>query len=190
MLKEVNVGFFDKLKLWPETWTANTPYTIGDIVKPTSYASHCYKCTTAGTSHATDEPTWGTTNGGTTTDSGTLVWTCFDTKTYQVVASQGSTVPYVVFGLETETPIGTFDDFEAIESITYWVNAFSEKSAADVAEIADEVMNALDGVTLSVTGYTSMQCRREFIGSVICNIDNGATIFQIPLRYRVYLDKS
>jgi hypothetical protein len=189
MLSAVNSGFFDKLKLWPETWAANTTYALGDVVKPTAYANHSYLCTVAGKSHATDEPIpWGTTHGGTTTDA-TVTWTCCDEKTYQIVAPQETArIPYVVFGLETETPIGTFDDFEAIESITFWVNCFSDKTPAAVAEIADEVMAALDDVALSVSGYNAMQCRREFIGPII--FDTETKVFQVPLRYRVYLDKS
>ena len=187
MLSAINVGFYNALKLWPETWAAATTYVLGDIVKPTTYASHAYKCTTAGTSHASTQPTWGTTNGGTTTDN-TVTWTTFDQKCYQVKAPQGSTVPYVCFGLETEAPIGTFADFEAVENFTYWVNAFSGVSSADVAEIADEVMDALDNATLTVTSYTSMKCVREFIGTIIW--DAEANIFQVPLRYRIWLDKT
>ncbi len=187
MLSQVNIGFYDKLKLWPETWAAATAYTLGDVVKPTTYASHSYKCTTAGTSHAATQPTWGTTNGGTTSD-GTVTWTCFDTKTYQVKAPQASTFPYVTFGMETDLPIGTFANQAAIESLTFWVNAFSGISAADVAEIADEIMTALDDVTLTVTGYTSMKCVREFIGTVIWDMETNT--FQIPLRYRVWIDKN
>jgi hypothetical protein len=188
LISQVNSGFFAKLKLWPETWAVNTPYTVGDVVKNTgAYNSHSYKCTTAGTSAPAIEPVWGIINGGTTVDN-TATWTCYDTKTYQIVAPQSSTVPYVTFGLETEAPMGTFDDFEAIENLTYWVNAFSDKSPADVAEIADEIMTALDDATLTVTGYTSMKCFREFIGSVIWDAEAG--VYQIPLRYRLWLDKS
>jgi len=190
MISQVNVGFYSALKLWPETWVAATVYTLGDVVKPTVYASHSYKCTTAGTSHATTEPIWNTTNGGTTADgAGALVWTTFDTKTYQIKAPQGSTVPYVCFGLETDVPIGTFASPMKIESLTFWVNCFSDKSAADVAEIADEVMAVMDNASLSIaTGHTAMKCVREFIGSVIW--DAETLIYQIPFRYRVWLDKT
>ncbi len=188
----VNVGFFNALKLWPETWVANTTYVLGDVVKPTTYASHSYKVTTAGTSHGTTEPTWGTTNGGTTADN-TVTWTCFDPKTYNIKAPQGSTVPYITFGLLTETPIGDFADFETIENITFWVNVFSDKetltgSMNQLSEMVDEVMDALDNITLTVTGYTSMKCLREFISSPVW--DNETGIFQQNLRYRVWLDKS
>ena len=187
MLSAVNVGFYNALKLWPDTWVANTAYTLGDIVKPTTYASHSYKCTTAGTSHADTEPTWGTTNGGTTADN-TVVWTCYDTKTYQVKAPQGSTVPYVTFGLETDAPMGTFESVTAMENLTYWVNVFSDKSAADAAKKADGVMTALDDVALSVTGFTPMKGVREFIGTIIYDLETG--IFQAPMRFRVWLDKT
>jgi len=183
MLSQINVGFYGALKLWPETWAAATTYALGDVVKPTTYASYTYKCTTAGIS-ASSEPSWTST----TTTDGTVTWTRYDAKTYQVKAPQGSTVPYVTFGLETEVPIGTFADFEAIESLTFWVNAFSDKSTADVAEIADEVMDALDNATLTVTGYTGMKVVREFIGSMIWDGETG--IYQIPLRYRLWLDKT
>ena len=187
MISAVNVGFYNLLKLWPETTARNTAYTVGDVIKPTTYASHSYKCTTAGTSHATVEPTWTTTNGNTTTD-GTAVFTCYDSKTYQLKAKQADTVPYVTFGLLTESPIGTFADFEAIENLTFWVNCFSDKGVADLAEIADEVMDALDDKTLTVTGYTSMKCVREFIGSGIWDSETG--IYQIPLRYRIQQSKN
>ena len=111
-----------------------------------------------------------------------------DKKIYQVKAPQGSTVPYVTFGMETEAPIGTFEDFEAVDNLTYWVNAFSSTSTANIAEIADEIMDVLDNATLTVTGYTSMKCVREFIGTII--YDMGTGIFQIPIRYRIWLDKS
>lgn len=73
----------------PSAWVANTAYAAGDFVVPatgviawptplpaTAHLSHfVYECTTAGTSHASTEPTWPTTDGGTVTDGGTLVWT-------------------------------------------------------------------------------------------------------------------
>ena len=186
MLSAVNIGVYAKLKLWPTTSARNTAYTVGDIIKPTTYADHAYKCTTAGTSHAAAEPTWSTTNGATTTD-GTAVFTTYNTKTYQIKAPQGSTLPYVTFGAETDVPMGTFESQTAMESLTYWVNCFSDKSAADVAGIADEVMTAVDDVTLSVNGYTPMKCEREFIGSTLW--DSETDIFMIPLRYRIWIDK-
>ena len=187
MISQVNVGVFNLLKLWPETWDNATVYAVGDVVKASSYNSHSYLCTVAGTSHATTEPTWSTTNGATQTD-GTVTWKVFDPKLYQVKAPQGSTVPYCTFGLLTESPIGTFADFEAIENLTFWVNVFSDKSTADLAEIADEVMDSLDDKTITVTGYSSMKVVREFISSPTWDLETG--IYMQSLRFRVWLDKT
>jgi len=186
MLSATNAGFYAKLKLWPTTSARNTAYAVGDVIKPTTYASHSYKCTTAGTSHVDTEPTWSTTNGAVTTD-GTAKFTTYDSKTYQIKAKQNDTVPYVTFGPETDVPMGTFASQTAMESLTYWVNCFSDKSPADVAEIADEVMAALDDVTLSVDNYTPMKCVREFLGSTLW--DSETDIYQIPLRYRIWISR-
>jgi len=61
-------------------WAADTSYSLNAIVKPSTYNGFWYKCTTAGKSHATTEPTWGTTVAGTTTD-GTVTWTCYAVDT-------------------------------------------------------------------------------------------------------------
>lgn len=61
-------------------WVANTAYSTGNRccsrIEQTDWLrrTRVYECTTAGTSHATTEPTWNTTVGGTTND-GTVVWT-------------------------------------------------------------------------------------------------------------------
>jgi hypothetical protein len=66
-------------------WLANHAYSSGDFVVPTVNNGRCYKCTTGGTSGGT-EPTWGTTDGGTTND-GTAVFT------EQSTAFNGGTFP-------------------------------------------------------------------------------------------------
>lgn len=54
-------------------WEADTAYSVGDYIKPTTLNGFYYICTTAGTSGST-EPTWNETDGGTTSD-GTVEWT-------------------------------------------------------------------------------------------------------------------
>ena len=56
-----------------DTWAAATAYDLDDLVVPTTANGHYYKATTAGTSHAADEPVWPT--NGTTVADGTAVWT-------------------------------------------------------------------------------------------------------------------
>jgi hypothetical protein len=60
----------------PAEWVADHAYSLGDFIEPVTPNTYRYECTTAGTSDETTEPTWGTTVGGTTSDNGTLVWTC------------------------------------------------------------------------------------------------------------------
>jgi hypothetical protein len=65
-------------------WVGTTAYALNDIVLPTTRNNFYYKCTTAGTS-GTTEPTWNTTDGGTTADgTGTLVWTTYAYEVGQV----------------------------------------------------------------------------------------------------------
>lgn len=55
-------------------WKAATAYALGAYAVPTTRNGHYYRVTTAGTSHATTQPTFPTTSGSTVTD-GTVVWT-------------------------------------------------------------------------------------------------------------------
>lgn len=55
------------------SWAASTAYSLDDVRVPTTPNGHKYKCTTAGTSDAT-EPTWPTGSGATVMD-GTVEWT-------------------------------------------------------------------------------------------------------------------
>ncbi len=55
-------------------WTVATAYVVGDKVQPVSGNGFVYKCTVAGTSHASVEPTWPVTTLGTTVTDGTCTW--------------------------------------------------------------------------------------------------------------------
>lgn len=56
-------------------WTGSTSYSLGAIVRKVSGETNLqFVCTTAGTSHASIEPTWATTDIATTTDN-TVTWT-------------------------------------------------------------------------------------------------------------------
>jgi hypothetical protein len=59
------------------TWATGHSYSLGDKVIATSGTTkqgYCFECTVAGTSHASTEPTWNTTLGGTVVDN-TVTWT-------------------------------------------------------------------------------------------------------------------
>ncbi len=55
-------------------WQASTAYAVGYMVRPTTANGRAYKCTTAGTSAAT-EGTWPAAGVGNTKTSGTAVFT-------------------------------------------------------------------------------------------------------------------
>lgn len=186
MIKEIVTGIYERARLWPETWASHTTYSLDDVVKPTTYNNYTYVVTTAGSTVAA-EPTWSVSVDD-TISSGTCVFTAKDQKTYNTIAPQTAVVPYVTFGLLTESPIGDFADFESVEDLTFWVNCFASRSVADVYEMADEVMTALDDTTVSATGYTNMKCVREFISNPEYDIETG--IHQVSLRYRLWMDKT
>ncbi len=110
------------------------------------------------------------------------------TGCYNLIAPASATPPYVSFGLLTESPMGDFADFEAVENLTFFVNCFSSTSIANTCSVADSVMDVMDGATITATGFTSMKCVREFISSPLYDLDTG--IYQMSLRFRAWLDKS
>lgn len=71
-------------------WAASTVYALNDYVLPVTPNARLYKCTTAGTSGAS-QPTWPITDGGTVAD-GTVTWT------EQTTALDGGTIPEVTGG--------------------------------------------------------------------------------------------
>ena len=113
-----------------------------------------------------------------------LVTTATDSKIYNTVAPQTSTLPYLTFGLLTDMPVGTFEDLAIIEDMTYYVNCFSSTSVAHTLQIADLIKAAMDNISLTIDGYTSMKCMREFTGNVNYEIDTK--VYSLPLRYRVW----
>ena len=109
-------------------------------------------------------------------------------KIYAVKAPQSATVPYITFGLETDRPIGTFESQTILEDLTYWINIFTSTSVAHVTILTDLVLAIMDDASLNVNGYTGMKCVREFMGSIIWDMETE--VYQIPLRYRVWVDNT
>ena len=62
-------------------WVAATANVLNARVEPTTPNGYVYQCTTAGTSHASVEPTWPTTGiGSSTVSDGTVVWTLLSAR--------------------------------------------------------------------------------------------------------------
>ncbi len=110
-----------------------------------------------------------------------------DKKIYNILAPQTASLPYIVYGLLTDMPIGDFADPATIEDMTFYVNCFSSTSPINISQIADGVKVALDNSTLTITGYTAMKCMREFTGNI--NYDKDTKVFSLSLRYRVWGSK-
>uniref|UniRef100_A0A6M3KU08 Tail protein n=1 Tax=viral metagenome TaxID=1070528 RepID=A0A6M3KU08_9ZZZZ len=111
-----------------------------------------------------------------------------DYKIYHVIARQDIKVPYVTYGLLTASPLGTFADPRAIDDTAWWFNVFSKTGSKDAGTIAGYLTSVLDNATLTVAGYYSMACLYDYMGSDIYDPETG--IYQIPLRYRIQVDKN
>jgi hypothetical protein len=103
-------------------------------------------------------------------------------RTHHIIAPKTAVVPYVTYGLATDRPVAVFGNLEKIEEVTFWINCFGS-SPAQVQDIVDLVLAVMDNATLTVAGYSSMVCRREFMGAMIADVD--ASVYQVPLRYRI-----
>ena len=112
-----------------------------------------------------------------------------DKKIYNIVARQDASLPYIVIGFETGVPIGVFQDLEDMEDCTVYVNIFSNSgSAKEAGEILDLVKAVLDSADLTISGYANdLLCQREFIGTVIFDMDTK--VYMIPMRYRILAEK-
>ncbi len=55
-------------------WAVATAYIVGNKRQPIAGNGFVYKCTSAGTSNATTEPTWPVTTIGSTVADGTCIW--------------------------------------------------------------------------------------------------------------------
>ena len=67
---------------WTADWAIATAKVVGDWVRPTLLSDSAlrFECTTAGTTHATTEPTWSSLAAGGTVADGTATWTARDSS--------------------------------------------------------------------------------------------------------------
>jgi len=111
-----------------------------------------------------------------------------DYKIYHIVAPDGSQLPYITYGLLTDDSQDTFSKKGAIEEGNIWVNVHTKTSPANATEIADLILSVADNATITVTGYSSLLCKRDFIGSMMFDPDTRA--YLLPMRYRLLLGKN
>jgi hypothetical protein len=124
------------------TWAATTAYSAGDYIIPTTPNTRFYKCTTAGTSGAS-EPTWPTTTGGTVVD-GTVTWTDMGTieavadTDYELQARLGMIQALSTGGIEDGEPLEV--DYTYATKDAYKVNIGTEAliRVAILADLEDE----------------------------------------------------
>lgn len=74
---------------WGTAWAVGTAYGVGKLVRPTTGNGFVYRCSVAGTSHASTEPAWPTVFGQTVADNG-ITWTCFGTSVVTFDAADAS----------------------------------------------------------------------------------------------------
>ena len=82
---------------------------------------------------------------------------------FESVAPEGEDPPYVVFNVQSpSTPAYTFGAASVkYEDAIFQVKAITEAhSAASAGTIADKIDDALNGATLTITGYTQLLCAR------------------------------
>lgn len=112
-------------------WAVNTSYALNARIRPTAtkYKSRTFKCTTAGTSHATTEPTWPESSGATVGD-GTVTWTedsdDYDRHILGSLDIFSKDYPHIILASITgdasqiyATPSGWINEFSQVISIEY-----------------------------------------------------------------------
>ena len=106
--------------------TVNTAYVVGNCIIPATPNGYRYRCTTAGTSHASTTPTYPTTVGGTVID-GTVVWTMVS-AVHDVTEI---TLSLDEAGLDINTPgaalaLGTVIESGTADQVEIWVRVINE----------------------------------------------------------------
>lgn len=128
-------------------WVVATAYTVGQRRQPTASNTYVYTCTTAGTSHASTEPTWPLTLGSTVVDN-TCIWTCTSKKhvTTEIVLAATSgdlatNTPGASLSLGNTITSGTTNEKLVYIRVINSVNTVGNDSAEP------EIAIAINGVT-------------------------------------------
>lgn len=171
-------------------WAANTAYSVGDLRRqlaaPAVGSERVFRCTTAGTSHLTTEPTWTLTKGGTTNDN-TAVWTeVTGNSTYNwnapharlanaiAWAAAGDTIYVGHNHAETQASAMTLSGSSAAPFLVICVNAAGTVPpvSADLATTATITTTGNFGITISSA---------IFFRGITLNAGSGAVAATITL---------
>ena len=158
-------GNFEYLVDQNTQWSTPLSPSLGDLVVPTTRNGYYYECTTAGAVGGT-EPTWDTTEGGTTADN-TVTWT-----TRQIPKSNEALAAFGRLWLLNET--GT-----AVEYSDLLIpHAFSGGSAGSI-DLDTVWPNSNDtGVSLAVhNNNLIIFCERSIV--IYANADNVDNIYLV-----------
>ncbi len=126
-------------------WAVATAYVVGDKVQPLVSNGFVYKCTVAGTSHASVEPTWPVVTIGTTVTDGTVTWELNSahhaTTEIKLALSQGAltaATPGAALSVATTVLGGTSND------VAIWIRVTNA-----VTNVANNTGNEEIGINLN-----------------------------------------
>ncbi len=133
------------------TWATNTSYSVGDTVVPTVANEVEYKCTTAGTSHASTEPTWANAlEVADTIADGTVTWTVGYDYDYRLEST------YHTFFNETYRKRVVIDGKVVVSSTEASGDGYSGNASDPNYSNYPTILQTIDTVNLRVTG--NAQC--------------------------------
>lgn len=138
-----------------DDWVADTAYVLLDYVVPTTWNGWRYECTVAGTSHATTEPTWPTTEGEEIVDEG-VTWTCRRCPTIEA-GTNGATLTLAFLDELIDKVLGGKPDLLLMSRRSRRkINALSRAAGAYLQTTRDEFGNFIDlynGIPVGVSDW-------------------------------------
>ena len=138
-----------------DDWAVDTAYALGDYVIATTFNGWRYECTSAGSSHASTEPTWPTTEGGTVVDEG-VTWTCRRCPSIEAGAN-GATLTLAFLDELIDKVLGGKPDLLLMSRRSRRkVNALSRAAGVNLQTERDEFGNFIDlynGIPVGVSDW-------------------------------------
>ena len=107
------------------------------------------------------------------------------TSIYWLQAPDNDTLPYVVYSLQAGGPEN--QNPSDMRNLVYWVRGYAETPAL-AGSIDAQIYTALNGVDISVAGYTNFWTVREEAIQAVENPPNSTRRYASGGMYRVRLD--